>query len=72
MEGVGFQRGHFFLRVKHVNNGPLWHFFYTWDTFFYGQKVISLRRKMTPRSFYDGGRFTTGVVIRRYTGLKVA
>ena len=57
--------GVIFLRVRHVRNGPLWHFFYTWDTYFYGQGVISLLPKMTPRSFFDGGG---GFVIRRNTG----
>ena len=35
-------------------------FFYTRDTFFYGQGGggISLRRQMTPRSFFDWGRYS--------------
>ena len=57
--GSQFSTGVIFLCVRHVINGPLWHFFYTWDIFFYGQGVISLRRKMTPRSFFDGGRYSS-------------
>ena len=48
-----------FSTCKTRKNGPLWHFFYTWDTFFYGQGVIFLRRKMTPRSIFDGGRYSS-------------
>ena len=61
--GSQFSTGVIFLRVRHVKNGPLWHFFYTWDTFFYGQGVISLRRKMTPRSIFDGGRYSSLFVV---------
>ena len=57
--GSQFSTGVIFQRVRHVKNGPLWHFFYTCDTFLYGQGVISLRRKMTPRSFFDGGRYSS-------------
>ena len=32
--GSRFSTGVIFLRVRHVRNRPLWHFFYTWDTFF--------------------------------------
>ena len=55
--------GVIFLRVRHVKNRPLWHFFYTWDTFFYGQGSFLYDEK------WPLGRFSTGVVIRRYTGL---
>ena len=54
--------GVIFLRVRHVKNRPLWHFFYTWDTFFYGQGSFLYDEK------WPLGRFSTGVVIRRYTG----
>ena len=51
-----------FLRVRHVKNRPLWHFFYTWDTFFYGQGSFLYDEK------WPLVRFSTGVVICRYTG----
>ena len=57
--GSHFSTGVIFLRVRHVKNRPLWHFFYTWDTFFLRPGVISLRRKMTPRSIFDGGRYSS-------------
>ena len=61
--GSHFSTGVIFLRVRHVKNRPLWHFFYTWDTFFYGQRSFLYNEK------WPLGRFSTGVVIRRYTGL---
>ena len=60
--GSHFSTGVIFLRVRHVKNRPLWHFFYTWDTFFYGQGSFLYDEK------WPLGRFSTGVVIRRYTG----
>ena len=60
--GSLFSTGVIFLRVRHVKNRPLWHFFYTWDTFFYGQGSFLYDEK------WPLGRFSTGVVIRRYTG----
>ena len=51
--------------VRHDKNRPLWHFFYTWDTFFYGQGSFLYDEK------WPLGRFSTGVVIRRYTGLNI-
>ena len=60
--GSHFSTGVIFLRVKHVKNRPLWHFFYTWYTFFYGQGSFLYDEK------WPLGRFSTGVVIRRYTG----
>ena len=60
--GNHFSTGVIFLRVRHVKNRPLWHFFYTWDTFFYGQGSFLYDEK------WPLGRFSTGVVIRRYTG----
>ena len=62
-DGSHFSTGVIFLRVRHVKNRPLWHFFYTWDTFFYGQGSFLYDEK------WPLGRFSTGVVIRRYTGL---
>ena len=62
--GSHFSTGVIFLRVRHVKNRPLWHFFYTWDTFFYGQGSFLYDEK------WPLGRFSTGVVIRRYTGEK--
>ena len=59
--GSHFSTGVIFLRVRHVKNRPLWHFFYTWDTFFYGQGSFLYDEK------WPLGRFSTGVVIRRYT-----
>ena len=54
--GSQFSTGVIFLHVcvRHEENGPLWYFFYTWDTFSFGQRIMSLRRQMTPRSFFDG------------------
>ena len=63
--GSHFSTGVIFLRVRHVKNRPLWHFFYTWDTFFYGQVSFLYDEK------WPLGRFSTGVVIRRYTGEEV-
>ena len=60
--GSHFSTGVIFLRVRYVKNRPLWHFFYTWDTFFYGQGSFLYDEK------WPLGRFSTGVVIRRYTG----
>ena len=60
--GSHFSTGVIFLRIRHVKNRPLWHFFYTWDTFFYGQGSFLYDEK------WPLGRFSTGVVIRRYTG----
>ena len=60
--GSHFSTGVIFLRVRHVKNRSLWHFFYTWDTFFYGQGSFLYDEK------WALGRFSTGVVIRRYTG----
>ena len=60
--GSHFSTGVIFLRVRHVKNRPLWHFFYTWDTFFYDQGSFLYDEK------WPLGRFSTGVVIRRYTG----
>ena len=60
--GSHFSTGVIFLRVRHVKNRPLWHFFYTWDTFFYGQGSFLYDER------WPLGRFSTGVVIRRYTG----
>ena len=60
--GSHFSTGVIFLLVRHVKNRPLWHFFYTWDTFFYGQGSFLYDEK------WPLGRFSTGVVIRRYTG----
>ena len=57
--GSHFSTGVIFLRVRHVKNRPLWHFFYTWDTFFYGQGSFLYDEK------WPLGRFSTGVVIRR-------
>ena len=57
--GSHFSTGVIFLLVRHVKNRPLWHFFYTWDTFFLRPGVISLRRKLTPRSIFDGGRYSS-------------
>ena len=54
-----FNGGHF----STCQTRPLWHFFYTWDTFFYGQGSFLYHEK------WPLGRFSTGVVIRRYTGL---
>ena len=62
--GSHFSTGVIFLRVRHVKNRPLWHFFYTWDTFFYGQGSFLYDEK------WPLGRFSTGVVIRRYTGIE--
>ena len=59
--GSHFSTGAIFRRVRHVKNRPLWHFFYTWDTFFYGQGSFLYDEK------WPLGRFSTGVVIRRYT-----
>ena len=59
--GSHFSTGVIFLRVRHVKNRPLWHFFYTWDTFFYGQGSFLYDEE------WPLGRFSTGVVIRRYT-----
>ena len=61
--GSHFSTGVIFLRVRHIKNRPLWHFFYTWDTFFYGQGSFLYDEK------WPLGRFSTGVVIRRFTGL---
>ena len=61
--GSHFSTGVIFLRVRHVKNRPLWHFFYTWDTFFYGQGSFLYDEK------WPLGRFSTGVVFCRYTGL---
>ena len=58
--GSHFSTGVIFLRVRHVKNRPVWHFFYTWDTFFYGQGSFLYDEK------WPLGRFSTGVVIRRY------
>ena len=58
--GSHFSTGVIFLRVRHVKNRPLWHFFYTWDTFFYGQGSFLYDEK------WPLGRFSTGVVIRRH------
>ena len=65
-DGSHFSTGVIFLRVRHVKNRPLWHFFYTRDTFFYGQGSFLYDEK------WPLGRFSTGVVIRRYTGIKLA
>ena len=62
--GSHFSTGVIFLRVRHVKNRPLWHFFYTWDTLFYGQGSFLYDEK------WPLGRFSTGVVIRRYTGTR--
>ena len=60
--GSHFSTGVIFLHVRHVKNRPLWHFFYTCDTFFYDQGSFLYDEK------WPLGRFSTGVVIRRYTG----
>ena len=62
--GSHFSTGVIFLRVRHVKNRPLWHFFFTWDTFFYGQGSFLYDEE------WPLGRFSTGVVIRRYSGTK--
>ena len=58
-DGSHFSTGVIFLRVRHVKNRLLWHFFYTWDTFFYGQGSFLYDQKMTPRSIFDGGRYSS-------------
>ena len=63
--GSHFSTGVIFLRVRNVKNRPLWHVFYTWNTFFYGQGSFPYDEK------WPLGRFSTGVVIRRYTGALV-
>ena len=60
--GSHFSTGVIILHVRHVKNRPLWHFFYTWDTFIYGQGSFLYDEK------WPLGRFSTGGVIRRYTG----
>ena len=55
--GSHFSTGVIFLRVRHVKNRPLWHFFYTWDRFFYGQGSFLYDEK------WPLGRFSTGVVV---------
>ena len=63
--GSHFSTGVIFLRVRHVKNRLMWHFFYTWDTFFYGKGSFLYDEK------WPLGRFSTGVVIRRYTGTPI-
>ena len=58
--GSHFSTGVIFLRFRHVKNRLLWHFFYTWDMFFYGKGSFPYDEK------WPLGRFSTGVVIRRY------
>ena len=58
--GSHFSTGVIFLRVRHVTNRPLWHFFYTWNTFFYGQGSFLNDEK------WPLGRFSLGVVILCY------
>ena len=48
-----FKGGHFSTCKTRKKWTPVT-FFYTWNTFFYGQGVISLRRKITPSSIFDG------------------
>ena len=56
--GSHFSTGVIFLRVRHVKIDPCDIFLHMRHVFL-RSGVISLRRKMTPRSIFDGGRFSS-------------
>ena len=56
-DGSHFSTGVIFLRVRHVKKLTPVTFFLHMRHVFLRPGVISLRRKMTPRSIFDGGRY---------------